>query len=426
MPSFAEVPLPATIGPFRVVRLLGSGAMGAVYLAERAEQFQQRVAIKLLHPQVSLLSGDEALRHEEQVLTSLDHEAIVRLLDTGVHADGRAYLVMECVDGSHLDVACRAQRMTRARRLLLLVEIARALEYAHRYLVIHADLKPENILLSPEGKPKILDFGVAVLMDQTGRAADRQERYSLSFASPEQRAGRRLTPRTDIYSLGLIARALLEDAAGKPERLGKDLQAILSRATREEPEHRYATMQDFGDDLQAAAEHRPVAARNGNGLYRFGRWIRYRRTAATVAFALALILMVSVAGVVVRTVAAARQRRVTQARLFDLVRVTGTLEGELYESSHALAGGKEASSSLLQAATTSLDRLSEESGGDSALKLEIAEQYRKLAQLQRVDGGGAGSVEHDVRQGLALLESVGPRDRNYQSARRQIAAINAR
>ncbi len=255
-----KVEMPSVIGPFRIVRTLGRGAMGVVYLGERIKDFQQRVAIKILHPHLSLLMGEDALRHEEKVLTSLDHTAIVRLLDTGEDARGAHYIVMDYVDGVPLDVFCREHALTREQRLTLLTEIARAADYAHRRLVIHADLKPENILVTPDGQPRLLDFGVAILLNASGDVRS-TERYTPAYASPEQRADTRVTAATDIYSLGLIVRAVLTQGISAP--LSTDLRAIVLKATREEWDQRYLSMQAFADDMQAVLDYRPVAARNG-------------------------------------------------------------------------------------------------------------------------------------------------------------------
>jgi tRNA A-37 threonylcarbamoyl transferase component Bud32 len=417
--------------------------MGAVYLGERTEQFRQHVAIKMLHPHVSLSMGEHLLRHEEKVLTSLDHEAIVRLLDTTTHSDGRHCIVMEFVEGLPLDAYCREHATAQEEKLRLLVEIARALDYAHRRLIVHADLKPANILVTAAGRPRILDFGIAILIEpaaygalgggalgdgaleatfETRRAA--AEHYTPAYASPEQRARLRVTSATDIYSLGMIARNLLthDDGGGATLQstrpvtgLGADLSAIVAKATRTEPEQRYTTMQELANDLQAVQDHRPVAARNGDRRYRLGKWIRYRRAVAATLLVLAVVLIASVTGVAVQTARAAHQRKVTQAQLDDLVRLTGTLEGELYDSVHALAGGAGASASLLGGATASLDKLSEAKVEDSSLALEMARQYATLARLQRAQGDTA-EAGRDVDKSLGLLRSISTNDRNHSAA----------
>jgi hypothetical protein len=407
--------VPAVVGPFRIVRTLGSGAMGVVYLGDRIEQFSQRVAIKMLHPHTSLLFGEYSLHHEEKVLTSLDHAAIVRLLDTGEH-ERRRYIVMEYVEGLPVDAYCVQNRLKREQRLELLAQIARAVDYAHRRLVIHADLKPENILITADGQPRILDFGVSVLIDSSLVVGEHApEFFTPRFASPEQLGGERATVAADIYAVGKIGELLFGNGSSEWPAAGREVAAVFEVATRAEPERRYGTCKEFADDLKAVLEHRPVAARNGRTWYRINRWMRRHWAAATIACVLGLVLAGTVVGVVVQTARAARQRRVAESRLHDLVRLTGTLEGELYQSAHSLPQGRDASESLLQAATRTLDTLARQDADDSTLTLEIGRQYGKLAELEQAQGS-AGEAAADLDKGEALLRGIPRGDRNYAAA----------
>ena len=203
------------IGPYRVERLLGSGGMGMVYLAQRAdEQFDQRVAIKLgrhrlVDPQTQL-----RLRHERQILADLDHPNIARLLDGGTTDDGVPYLVMEFIDGVRIDTYCDLHRLTVARRLALFQTICRAVHHAHQNLIIHRDIKASNILVAKDGTPKLLDFGIAKLSDAEGAATAGLTRdgaviMTPANAAPEQISGRNITTATDVYGLGLLLYVLL-------------------------------------------------------------------------------------------------------------------------------------------------------------------------------------------------------------------------
>ncbi len=414
---------PESIGPFRIVRVLGYGAMGVVYLGERIEMFSQRVAIKLLRPQVSLLSGEDPLLHEQFILTSLDHPAIVRLLDSGVLANGARYLCMEYVDGLQLEQYCGERRPTQEQALTLLIQILDAVDYAHRHLVLHGDLKPENILVMANGHAKLLDFGVAALLQVSGQAAE-SSFHTPAFASPEQRAGGRLTAAGDIYSLGVIARLMLTGKTGTEDSgSNRDLLAILGKATRPEGDRRYCTVREFADDLRALLAHRPIAARRGNRTYVLGRWIRRHRTAAAMAGLVAIILTGSVIGVSIQTARAAHQRRVAEERLYDLVRLTGSLEGELYDSVHPLAQGEGARTSLLQAAAKSLDRLASQEGGDPAMAIELAHQYRRLALLERSNGGMDSAAGMDLAKGRALVRAVPSSSSRYPAAQAEMAEL---
>jgi predicted Ser/Thr protein kinase len=407
---------PSTIGPFSIVRVLGQGAMGVVYLGERMEQFSQRVAIKMLHPHVSLLFGENSLRHEEKVLTPLDHPAIVRLLDTAEHK-GLRYIVMEYVEGLPLDDFCRKYALPTEQRILLLIEILRGVDYAHRHLVIHADLKPANILITPEWHAKILDFGVAVLVGSGVQdAAYSPAAFTPEFASPEQLANARATAATDIYSMGAIAQRLLSDDENAPAPLTNDLNAIVAKATRVEPERRYASTTEFANDLQAVLDHRPVEARKGGRRYRFGKWIRRYRSAAAIAGAVAVVLCSSVAGIVVKSADAAYQRRSTQKQLYALIRLTGTLEAELYGSLNGLPKSEDARASLLSGSNITLDGLSKLDGSDPELSVELAGQYETIARLQLANRtpGDEISIRSELDRGIALLRSV-PRSSKLSS-----------
>src|SRR6202522_36022 len=203
------------IGPYRVLRTLGVGGMGEVYLAERADaEFEQQVAIKVVHG--SLRGVQSRLKVERQILAQLDHPNIAHLLDGGSLPDGTAYIVMEYVDGVPIDVYCDSNRLDIAVRLKLFQTVCAAVHYAHQNLIVHRDLKPSNILVTGAGVPKLLDFGIAKLLD------DRQAaRYTLAMtqadirimtpdhASPEQVRGQAITTSSDVYVLGVLLYKLL-------------------------------------------------------------------------------------------------------------------------------------------------------------------------------------------------------------------------
>lgn len=185
--------IPETIGPFRVVRLLGRGGSGVVYLGERIELFAQRVALKLLNPVMAGDSQSGRLDHEGQILTALDHPGIVRFLDTGEYRPGFRYIAMEYVEGVPVDEFCDVARLTVMDRIRLLIQIIESIDYAHRRLIIHGDLKPTNILVTSEGQPKLLDFGVATIYQPRSNGRARYEfvpmDHTPAFASPEQKLG---------------------------------------------------------------------------------------------------------------------------------------------------------------------------------------------------------------------------------------------
>jgi serine/threonine-protein kinase len=311
------------IGPYRLIRLLGRGGMGVVFLAERADgQFTQQVAIKLINAVVGT-NSDMLLRFraERQILARLAHPNIARLLDGGVTADGQSYLVIEYVDGDTLSEYCRRVQPSLNARLKLFLEICDGLEYAHRYLVIHRDLKPANILVTANGTPKLLDFGVARLLDPsilglTGAHTRPSERLlTPGYASPEQIRGEAITTATDVFGLGILlyellagrrpfevenpdpmalARAACEQDPQQPSSIAKaiprDLDYIALMALRKEPERRYATAAQLSGDIRAFLNGLPVTARAGTFQYRSTKFVRRHKTAVAAAVIFVLTL----------------------------------------------------------------------------------------------------------------------------------------
>ena len=248
----AAGPEPSRCGPYRLLRLLGSGGMGAVYLGERSDgEIQQRVAVKLLRTDSHRPSWLERFLRERQLLASLNHPSIIHLIDAGHTEGGRPYLVMEYVEGVPIDVY--AARIDVRQRLELFLRVCEGVSHAHRHLIIHRDLKPANILVDASGKPKLLDFGIAKLVDATRDATQTVERLlTPNYASPEQLAGAAQTTATDVYSLGAVLYKLLTGVAPRENATGadgieiprpssvnpdvpKDVDFVVSKALRAEP-----------------------------------------------------------------------------------------------------------------------------------------------------------------------------------------------
>jgi eukaryotic-like serine/threonine-protein kinase len=342
--DFLERPAIAAMAPqmvrgergYRLLRELGTGGMGSVYLAERADgEFRQRVAIKFLRPGAAS-SPDTArrFRNERQILADLAHPHITRLLDGGTTPAGQPFLVMEYVEGERLDSYC--ERLPVRDRLRLFAIVCKAVHFAHERRIVHRDLKPNNILVDAHGAPKLLDFGIAKLLDPHPEDGTRLETVlgqvpmTLLYASPEQVRGEEVTPASDIYALGVllyrlltgahpygentgtpheIARAICEGEPSRPstiarrttttgpppagvERsLDRDLDAITLRALRKEPDQRYPSAAALADDVERYLDGHPVAARPGTALYRARKLVR--RRAALVALAAASLTAVA-------------------------------------------------------------------------------------------------------------------------------------
>lgn len=288
-----------TLGVWRLEREIGQGGMGSVFLAERNDgHFRQRAAVKFLRG----LPHGEALAlftRERQLLATLTHPNIGRLLDGGATPQGQPYLVMEFIEGLHIDEHCRRHRLGVRDVLVLFLTVCKAVASAHRQLVIHCDLKPSNLLVDGHGRPVLLDFGIARLADRMeGKGGETDalfleasRAYTPRYASPEQRSGGAVSTASDIYSLGVILGELLESAAdhGRYPALGRrELAAIAGRAAREGLAERYPTVDALTADIRSFLDQRPVQALQGTPGYALRKTLarRWPVLAAAVIFTL--------------------------------------------------------------------------------------------------------------------------------------------
>lgn len=299
-PSIAALP-DARIGPWRILGEIGAGGMGTVFLAERAEgQFAQRAALKLIRG-FPTEDGRRRLRLERQILAGLDHPNIARLLDGGETADGQPWIAMEHVDGEGLIEHVAHGGLGLDARLGLFDRIAAAVAHAHQRLVVHRDLKPGNVLVRADGEPRLLDFGIAKLLDvglEPGSDAPSTRVWTPGYASPEQRAGTTITTASDVYGLGVMLREMLtgsrggDDARPPPEgfqpiELDADLRGLIAMATAEQPSRRYPSVEALREDVGRYRSRRPLRARPDTRWYRAGKFVaRHRPGVAMAAVAL--------------------------------------------------------------------------------------------------------------------------------------------
>lgn len=286
------------IGAFRLISPLGQGGMASVFLGQREDvDFQQRVAVKLLRRGPYSELQQQLFRRERQTLAALTHPSIARLIDGGVTDEGVPYLVMDHVDGLPITQHARVRGLDVTARLRLLCAVCRAVDAAHRQLVVHCDLKPSNILVTPEGIPHLLDFGIARLIDVTGDAeGDEAAAMGLTpgYAAPEQYTGAAVTTATDVYALGVLMQELLGGAEGNAAALPKgDLAAILAKATAADPACRYASAGDLAEDLEHHLRHEPVRARVASPLHRARLFARRHRGGVAVAAVLMAAVLAS-------------------------------------------------------------------------------------------------------------------------------------
>lgn len=417
------------LGPWLLVREIGRGGMGSVFLATRDdEQFHKEVALKLIRHGMDTEDVLSRFRQERQILASLDHPYIARLLDAGTAPDGRPFFVMEYVVGQSLDEYCESRQLSIRQRCDLFLKVCEAVAYAHRKLVIHRDLKPANILVSPdqngEPAPKLLDFGVAKLLDpadaKSGQRTSLEQRaMTPQYASPEQVRAEPMTTSTDVYSLGAILyellsgvrahnlsstasrdveRVICEVEPPKPSeatptrrtQLQGDLDAIVGMAMRKEAELRYLSVEALAADVRNYLGARPVWARQGDFTYRATRYLRRHRVSLSVGLMLFLALA---GGAAVSTWQAIRAAR----------------EQALAEHERLLAVASEARARASQERALASQRDAEKQATEAELQRVFAETQRQLAnrrfeQVRQL----AGKFLLDFHDSIARLPGSTP------------------
>lgn len=422
------------IGPYDVVREIGHGGMGTVYLAIRAdEQFKKRVAIKVVRRGMDTEAVLRRFRQERQILAGLDHPNIARLLDGGNTEDSLPYLVMEYVEGEPVTAWCEHRGLGAREKITLFRTICAAVHFAHQNLVVHRDLKPGNILVDEGGAPKLLDFGVAKLLNPevSGQTLDLTGAsvrvFTPEYASPEQLRGERITTATDVYALGILLHEILTGRRpgaepGRTKRtLPADLDTIVGMATRPEPARRYASAEQLSEDLRRYLEGLPVKARRDTFSYRTGKFLS-RHKAGVAAAALAVFSLVG--GIL----ATARQARIARAeraradrRLEDVRKLAGSFLFEFHDAIATLPGSTPARELVVRRALEYLGTLAKEASGDPAAERDLADAYERLAE---VEGGGSGPNLGDtkgaitsertalaIREALAARPGAGARER---------------
>ena len=439
----AEPKAPEQIGPWRIVAEIGHGGMGVVYLGERADgEFRKQAAIKLITSGLRDYDLQRRFRRERQILATLEHAGIARLLDGGATADGQPYFVMEFVEGKPLLEYCRLAGASVEDRLRLFLQVCDAVEYAHQRLIVHRDLKPGNILVSSQGVPKLLDFGLARVLDSPPDEDLTQTGVPLmtpAYASPEQVRGEPYTVSGDVYSLGVVLYELLAgrrpyevnssslvelataiceheppplSAAEIPWRrsLAGDLDNIVAKAMAKQVSERYATVAEFAEDLRRHLDGRPVQAHAATWRYRLVKWLRRHRVAAP-AGALAALLIIGFAG------ATWWEARRAERRFEQVQSLARSVLFELHDAIRTLPGSTSARALLLQRAIQYLESLNREAGGRADLQREVAVGYLRIGEVQGSMGdsnlGNVPAATINFEKGEAILSGLlarSPRD----------------
>ena len=421
--EFADPPpvSPGTrVGAYRLVKQIGRGGMGTVYLAHRADgEFEQQVAIKFvgwgIHSPILL----DRFREERRILATLDHPNIARLLDGGTTPDGMPFVVMEYVEGVPIDEYIGVHRLAIRERVALYRAVCEAVHFAHQRLVVHRDIKAANILVTADGTPKLLDFGVAKLADPTLAPNPTLVRaMTPESASPEQVRGEPVTIAADVYALGVLLYGLLtgrspysvdagndeqliraiceitpappsaavrerqQASQGAFEAIDRDLDFIVLKALRKEPERRYSTALQLSSDLDAYLSGAPVLAGPDTTRYRAGKLLRRHRVAVA-AIVIVMVAIVGGASVALWQARVARNERATAQQRLDMVRkLAESIVFDVNGALQSVPGTVQARRLVVSKALEYLNELQKQAGDDQPLMQELADAYVKIGDIQ--------------------------------------------
>ncbi len=450
-------------GRYKVVREIGRGGMGAVFLVERADgEFKQQAALKIVRQTILDWESENYFRRERQILASLNHPNVARLLDGGVSENGEPFLVMEYVEGEPLLDFANNHKLDVHERLKLFLKICSAVAYAHRNLVIHRDIKPSNILVAADGEPKLLDFGLAKILDESldqAQTATGTRAMTPAYASPEQLRGESVTTASDVYSLGVTLFELLtgnrpykansfmdivrQIAVAEPTRpsdaietnpninvrypqLKGDLDNIVLTALKKEPERRYRTVEAFAEDVKRHLEGLPVRARANTLAYRAAKFIK-RNVAISI---IAALLLLSLLGGIVLTSwqagVAREERDRAEKRFNDVRKISKSLLFEISPQIERLPGSTQARETIVSRALEYLDSLAAESSADESLQSELASAYEQVGDVQGKPGrpnlGDLKGATETYRKAQKIRQSLAEKYPNDAEMKRLLAA----
>jgi non-specific serine/threonine protein kinase/serine/threonine-protein kinase len=433
---------PERIGPYRILDTIAHGGMGTVYRAVRDDDaFHKTVALKLVRGGRHSEYSERRFRQERQILARLEHPNIATVLDGGTAEDGQPYLVMEYVEGQPITRFCAAQGLGIRERLALFRTVCGAVQYAHQNLVIHRDIKPANVLVDGHGVPKLLDFGIAKLL-ASGVDPDLAPTdtvlpmMTLEYASPEQVKGQPVTTASDVYSLGVllyellagrrpyevktdsleaIVRTICETEPRAPSaavtgptlppasQLLGDLDTIVLKALRKEPERRYRTAHDLSEDLRRHLDGLPVTARADTIGYRAGKFVLRHR----IPVAAGVLLILSLVAGVTTTL---WQARLAKRRFDEARRLIHTVIFDIQPKMGAIAGTTAVRKDLIESTLQYLEALTRDAGDNPALLRELSASYVQLARVQGLQGeanvGDVQAARRSLGQAEKLIERL--------------------
>lgn len=487
----ADYPEGYRLGPYELRHRIGKGGMGAVYMAVRADhEYEKFVAIKLVKRGMDSNEILRRFRMERQLLASLDHPNIARLIDGGSTPEGLPYLVMEYVEGTPISEYCERTKASVTERLRLFLEVCAAVQYAHQNLIVHRDLKPGNILVTKDGKVKLLDFGIAKLLSSDFTTGEFQmtradmRPMTLDYASPEQVKGEPVTTATDVYQMGVLLyrlltnklpyhlqqktlmtmqRAILETEPARPstviltdenmavpqstvqietqhvesretsrrrlqKKLAGDLDQIVLKALRKEPARRYASVEQFAEDIRRYLDNKPVMARGDSFGYRFGKFVSRNKAAVAAGTLVASSLIASTVVSNYYATEARRERAAAEKRFNDVRKLANFVLLDL--DSLLQKGPTQARQAVVREALEYLNRLAADAGQDSSLQRELMEGYLRVGDVMGnqfvANVGESASAAESYRKAQAIAEELLKKNPQDRAARRGLARASLR
>ncbi|MEK7725037.1 MAG: protein kinase [Acidobacteriota bacterium] len=443
--DFEEIPLPEKIGEYKIIREIGHGGMGTVYEAFRqTENFKQRVALKVIKRGMNNEIILKRFRSEQQILASLEHPNIGRFLDGGKTADGLPFYAMEFIEGLPIDEYCRKNNVSVEEKVKIFREVCSAVSYAHTNLIVHRDLKPSNIIVTENGTPKLLDFGIAKVLDIDNTEIGTATQLGMmtpQYASPEQIRGEKVTTLSDVFSLGIIFYELLtgekpyetenknyaeileivtqtnlvkpsENPKSKLQssKLKGDLDTIVLKSLQKSPERRYRSVEQFSEDLRRHLVGLPITARPDTFQYRFSKFVERNKVSVGASILIFLSLLAGIGIASWQAYRAEKQRLLAEKRFAEVRTIANNLVFQYTDEISALPNSLQIRQKLLQDGSDYLDKLAEDSVDNFTLQKELAEAYVKLGDIKGEPhsnslGDTAGAIE-SYQKAAAMAENI--------------------
>lgn len=456
---------PNEIGGYRIIREIGIGGMGTVYEAVReAENFSQRAALKVIRNGMNNDLILKRFRAEQKILASLEHPNIARFLDGGTTKEKLPYYSMEYIEGSSIVEHCKENNVNERASLELFREVCSAVSYAHSQLVIHRDLKPSNIMVTHDGTPKLLDFGIAKLLEDDGNGATETQFGMMTpqYASPEQIRGEKVSTISDVYSLGMILHEMLtgklpyttadktlaqiielvsdkttpnrgssNQTTGKPVNLIKgDIGRIIGKALQKDPTRRYASVESLSDDVGRFLSGQPITARPDSVGYRVKKFIQRNRVAVSISILAFITLLGGIAATYWQAQKAESQRVLAEKRFAEVRNIANNVVFKYHDEIAKLEGSTAVRQMLVSDAMVYLDTIAADSVGDISLQRELGLAYLKLGDVQgklySANTGDTDSAYGSYQKSVSMLESVTNADpQNAESNEALLGAYDA-